>query len=77
MVESISKLMTGISAIALLAFAATGAANANPNIQPVFPNYDGSGNAASLTVDGSGFSGDTVVVRVDGMQQTVLVKSVN
>jgi len=49
--------------------AAVGVANANPNIQSVFPGYSGSGQAAGLTVNGTGFSGGAVIVRVSGVQQ--------
>ena len=57
------------SSIALVC-AEGGMASANPIVQSVFPSYNVAGQAVSLTVNGSGFSGGTVVVRVSGVQQT-------
>jgi hypothetical protein len=53
----------------LLTLVAVGIAQANPNIQSILPSYDGTGQAISLTVIGTGFSGSRVVVRVSGVQQ--------
>jgi Collagen triple helix repeat (20 copies) len=68
-VKSITLLMNRILAGFLLTFAIVGVANASPNIQQVIPRYNGA-PTDSLTVNGTGFSGGTVVVRIAGVQMS-------
>jgi hypothetical protein len=51
----------------LLMFAVMSAANASPNILSVFPTYDSTGHPVSITVNGTGFSGGAVAVRISGV----------
>jgi hypothetical protein len=67
--RSLALLITRLSSVSVLAFAATSIAYANPNVLTVFPSYNASGQAISLTVNGTGFSGGTVLVLVSGVQQ--------
>src|SRR3984957_15365902 len=66
--KSIAFLMNRIVAGFLL-FAIVGVANASPNVQQVIPNYSGS-PTDTLTVNGIGFGGGTVVVRIAGVQMS-------
>jgi hypothetical protein len=72
MVISIARLNQRILAGLILTFGAVGITNASPNVLSVFPSYNGSGLATSLTVNGTGFSGGTVVVRVSGVQENAV-----
>jgi len=68
--KSITPIRKTILAGFLL-FAIVGVANASPNVQQVIPNYSGS-PTDTLTVNGVGFSGGTVVVRIAGVQMTAV-----
>jgi hypothetical protein len=52
--KSVALLFKQQSVVALLALAAIGSAHSNPNIQSVFPSYNGSGQAVSPSVNGTG-----------------------
>jgi hypothetical protein len=68
-VVNLFSLFKRLSAVFLLTLTAAGVVYAGPNVQSVFPSYNSTGQAVGLTVNGSGFSGGTVVVRVSGVQQ--------
>lgn len=69
--KSIASLMNRIVAGFLFTFAIAGVANASPNVQQVIPTYIGS-PTDTLTVNGTGFSGGTIVVRIAGVQMTAV-----
>jgi hypothetical protein len=68
--KSITPIMKKILAGFLL-FAIVGVANASPNVQQVIPSYNGA-PTDTLTVNGTGFSGGTIVVRIAGVQMTAV-----